>query len=624
MPIHVQLPDGTVGEFPDGMQDAEIERVLRSQFGGPKQTEEVPQNPTDGMSGYDKFMAGAGRSVMETFRGLDQVGSAVADAIPGVDLSAHRQKLQADIDEARKLDAPLMDTGWGKVGNTAGIAAQLITPGAALKSTSLARALLPTTISGNAIQGAVLGSLQPTATGESRAQNALVGGAAGGAGAGLFKLGGMTYNGLRSLFGSLGSTDRAAAGAILGEALNPSALQNAAPSAVPGVQRTLAEESLDPGIARLERTMRSTAPTEFDALDRVNNAARINALKQFAGDESSIAAAKQVRSSVTKPLLDKAMKDSGVDLAPVHELIAKKIAGNATRPSVQSAVADVKRSIDAAGDDVFSLYGSRKYIDDLLSGKAGGDKSYAKAATAELMQIKAKLDHQIGQASPSFTSYLEKYRELSTPIDRMKIGQDLMERGGAVKDATTGNTTLTPAQFSKASKSLDAVAAKATGFKKAKASEILRGSDIDTIKAIGDDLERQYFRNTAGSGVGSPTASYLATEGRIAGKAGKALIGRIPLVGRYAEDFATMLDKSRNDQLKERIAYLIANPEEARRVISALPAERSAVVQKALTELGGLMGAAPAISAESEDQPLEIRIVGGTPVPAAQYDAGIP
>ena len=37
MPKHVQLPDGTVGEFPDNMSDAQIESVLQKQFPAPKQ-----------------------------------------------------------------------------------------------------------------------------------------------------------------------------------------------------------------------------------------------------------------------------------------------------------------------------------------------------------------------------------------------------------------------------------------------------------------------------------------------------------------------------------------------------------------------------------------------------------
>lgn len=41
MPIRIDLPDGTIGEFPDGMSDREIERVLQRQFGytGPEKSD---------------------------------------------------------------------------------------------------------------------------------------------------------------------------------------------------------------------------------------------------------------------------------------------------------------------------------------------------------------------------------------------------------------------------------------------------------------------------------------------------------------------------------------------------------------------------------------------------------
>ena len=34
MPVRVQLPDGNIAEFPDGMPPQEIEAVLQRQFGG--------------------------------------------------------------------------------------------------------------------------------------------------------------------------------------------------------------------------------------------------------------------------------------------------------------------------------------------------------------------------------------------------------------------------------------------------------------------------------------------------------------------------------------------------------------------------------------------------------------
>lgn len=48
MPTEIELPDGSIAEFPDGMADAEIERVLARQFGGPSQTKPDFSNVTSG------------------------------------------------------------------------------------------------------------------------------------------------------------------------------------------------------------------------------------------------------------------------------------------------------------------------------------------------------------------------------------------------------------------------------------------------------------------------------------------------------------------------------------------------------------------------------------------------
>ena len=52
MPIQVSLPNGEIGEFPDGMSDAEIERVLSAQFGGKQEQKS--------MSWGDALKEGAG------------------------------------------------------------------------------------------------------------------------------------------------------------------------------------------------------------------------------------------------------------------------------------------------------------------------------------------------------------------------------------------------------------------------------------------------------------------------------------------------------------------------------------------------------------------------------------
>lgn len=494
--------------------------------------EDAPADPTEGMGFYNKYRAGLGYSAVMGAKGLKQSATDAAryfmesnkllfgdDAGSGLRASVERQT--RDIDEERRLAGPLNDTLPGMLGNVVGTAAQFLLPASAARGTMLARAALPQTIRGATAQGAAYGALQPVGEGESRGMNAGIGAIAGGAGQAVPVLGAKLVRGVSAPiapFTQRGS-DRAVGTILRGSASDPASLATVAPSAIPGVQRSLAEETLDPGIAALQRAVqqRSGQGAAYDTVRRNNNAARVSLLDQFAGDDAAIAAAEAARDAKAMPLLGAAYLDKGVDAAPIRGLLDAGIEKNATRPTVQAALNDVKAAISNAGDDVASLYNVRKYIGDLLEGKAGSDKGYAQAATRELMQIKGQLDDQLRAASPSFGQYLDEFKAGSKPIDRMKLGSTLYDSGaGAVMDQKTGTYTLTPAAFGRQVKNLDVAAKKATGFKKARAANILEPQDMQSIAKIQDDLSRQYFADSAAK-QGSDTFQKLMNEGNILG-----------------------------------------------------------------------------------------------------------
>jgi len=135
--------------------------------------------------GVTNALAGAGKSVADTGRGLEQI---FAPSAP----------LQQEIDDSRRLDAPLMDTGAGMAGNIAGNLAQTYVGGKGLQlagegasaAPALAKALRTM---GQSLQnpmgykqavgaGAALGAVQPVAEEESRSANAAMGAAGGLAG----------------------------------------------------------------------------------------------------------------------------------------------------------------------------------------------------------------------------------------------------------------------------------------------------------------------------------------------------------------------------------------------------------------------------------------------------------
>lgn len=565
--------------------------------------ETVRVDPTDGMSRGEQFMAGLGKSIVDTGRGLRQAATDWAGAIAPYYARPMAQERSANLrreaDKVRERDAPLMARGAGFAGNVAGVIGQVAVPGigairaqqAAPRAAAAVRsAFLPTSVRGAATQGAAIGSVQQVGTGDSRLANMALGAGAGGAGASIPQGAGALYRMVRGQSPVASGIERRVAETLRSEAADPAALMRAQPSQIPGVQRTLAEEVMDPGIARMERWARGRG-NSFDPIDRANNAARVQAIRQFAGDKSDIAAAEAAREASASGLLQKAMRPVDVDVSPVQTAIADALKTSGGRPTVQAAIRDVERAIADAGNNPAGLYNVRKYIGDLLEGKAGADKGYARAASRELIALRDAIDQQVSAAAPEFGQYLAAYRQGSVPINRMQIGQRLISQksGSTILDQITGEQVLTPARFSQQARNLDQVAQKATGFGKARAADYLTPDDMGTIRAVQDDLERRAFAATAGSGGNSHTAERLALGERVAG----GMASRIPLVGQavgYLREFGQA-------RLEQKLVEVLANPAQARAILAKVPANDRRIIETAIARAGGSLGAmSPALA----------------------------
>lgn len=158
MPTYrVTSPEGKTFEVkaPDGATQEDVLAYAQSQF-KPQATKVI--DPTEGMSTTQKTLAGIGKGMVDIGRGIGQ-------RVGLVD--------QSSIDEAKRLDAPLMDTTAGSVGN-------IIGQGAVLAPTALVPGA--NTYLGASVLGAGAGAIQPTATGESVGTNMALGAAGGAAG----------------------------------------------------------------------------------------------------------------------------------------------------------------------------------------------------------------------------------------------------------------------------------------------------------------------------------------------------------------------------------------------------------------------------------------------------------
>jgi hypothetical protein len=122
------------------------------------EADQASYSPTAGMAGLEKFGAGMGKAFVDLARGAGQMVGKVSTQ---------------DVADSRRLDAPLMETGAGNIGNFAGNVAALA-PAAFVPGVN--------TVAGAGAVGALSGLLQPAETTQEMLTNTALGGVLGGAG----------------------------------------------------------------------------------------------------------------------------------------------------------------------------------------------------------------------------------------------------------------------------------------------------------------------------------------------------------------------------------------------------------------------------------------------------------
>jgi hypothetical protein len=234
-------------------------------------------------------------------------------------------------------------------------------------------------------------------------------------------------------------------------------------------------------------------------------------------------------------------------------------------------------SPEITGDQLHTL---KIALDDAISRKGEGSLGNAEKRIA--MQVKDDLVSAITTRIPEYGQALAEYRNLSTPVGRMQIGRYALEKGDAAVPDAMGNQRLTPARFESVA-DLDNTAGKATKFKGAKAKDYLTADDIQTFRSIQDDLRRQSDRIRNPS-PGPNTAGKLETSRRVLAR---QAVGRvIPGVGGALDYIQTRLD----DATQAKLAELLANPDQAKRVLATLSEADKKVVRELLMRLSGAAG----------------------------------
>lgn len=598
--MDVRLPDGTIiKNVPDGTSKADL--VAKLQRNGmavpsewlaatPTPKPQIPQaDPSEGGSTiqvYNPFGKNLDTGLkvgQATTRVLAGIGSGLDDLKTGVG-----QRLgfidQASVDEKKRLDAPLKATTAGTVGNVIGKVA-----------VGLPAAFVPgaNTLAGAGLIGGAQGVLEPTASDESVAKNALIGASAGAGGVVLGRVLRAGYQGVKGLiepFTEAGQ-NRIAGRVLERFAENPDAVRNATSAATEtGARPLLAEAARDRGVATLQRALESDPQIAAMVAQRAadNNAARVATIGSIAGDPAKRAAAEAARKAASGDMYQAATNATYTVDSKLGDLLnrpavkqalqrAKSLAENQGRPftfatetqapfsGVGGRAAESSKQITGQG-----LQDLKMALDEMLSDPASG---FTGKAGDTIKNLRGQIMDWMEQANPAFKQARTAYASASKPINAMDVGQRLLDKTtGAIRDLG-GNQRLQANAFARALNDEAGTVQKATGFKGVNAlADVLQPEQLSKLNAVRNELELASNLAQAANGPGSQTAKSLASQNLL-----RQILGPTGLPQSWAE--STMLEtllrpvqfgmKAAEPRIQNKLAEIMLDPSKAGNALSA-------------------------------------------------------
>jgi len=528
--------------------------------------DELTYSPTVGMSSAERGMAGFQKGAKNIVRGTRQL---LPSFMGGMS--------KGEYDETKKLDAPLMRTTAGQVGEVAGS----ILP-------ALPLSMMPgaNTILGAGLYGAGFGGLQPADSGMERAVNTGLS-AVGSAGTMAIARGGPAfYQGVVSPF-TKGGSERIALDTINRFARNPNSWQTASTrELIPGSTPSLAEISGDPGLAQLQRAAKVASEGSSSAMaerDAVRLAARKQAVADIAGTHDDRLMYEETRKANADMLYKKAFNAPFTDkavarAAPAIEEIfgrdsvqkARQAAG--TRAREEGVILTPE---DLSQPSLKGMHYMKMDLDSQISAaKQAGDKNLVRL----LMGTKEKFTGIMQTLSKPYAKALAQYEADSRPINAMDVGKEFYEKlVPALTDV--GGVRLTPSAYATLLRKGDEAAAQATGFKGAKLKDILSTDQMNTLINLGLDLGRDAGAQQVGMMPGSPSAQYLT-----GGNALRQVIGPLGLPAGWGEGtFAktvggralSAIARPAENRVQDVLGNFIINPSEAQAAASRAALKRA-------------------------------------------------
>jgi hypothetical protein len=525
----------------------------------------------------DRGLAGAGKAFADTGRGLGQLVGAVS---------------RDDVKASRAQDTSLMNTTAGKVGNFGGNVAVMIPtvaiPGAA-------------TLRGAALIGAAQGLAAPSESADETLKNIGLGGVAGAGGVAAGRVVSGVVQGGKALLEpfSQGGREKIAGRVIQRFADNPSSVLAAkGGTSITGAAPTIAEETADAGMARLQDSLRSVDPQiagRIDARLSANNGARVSALQDLAGADGARDFHVAARSATADQLYDKA-RQIGIDPAALTPEAQANIAAFQQRIPQEvmdeaAKIAKIKGQTMGPEGSIDGLHWVKKGIDSLIKRESG--PSGSTDMKAAYVGLKDDLMQGIGQLSPAYAEANATYQAMSKPINQMDIGQMLLHKGASNTSDLAGNVRLMPNSLTGLLKNEGRTVQQATGLNGVnKLSQVLTPEQENLVRTLVGEVDRSGAVARAGNGPGSATAQRMASQNVLS-----RLIGPTGLPSSWAESALanTVVGKPLNllyggvaePKIQQALAEAVLDPAKAAQFLSASKAQGLKLPDNVMTQLLG-------------------------------------
>ncbi len=575
--FRVTAPDGTKFKVnaPDGATQDQVLAYAQQQFEGMAKRREASDaelrrmaDPTKG--GLYNFFAGAGGAMADLGRGIGQAVGLVSDE---------------DVAQARKEDSWLANTTGGKVGNVVGNVAMalptVLVPGAA-------------TIPGAALVGGVMGAAQPVVGDESRLGNAALGGAAGAGGVVLGRGLQAGYQGAKALVEPFTQKGREQiAGRMISRFADDPARVATATSTptVTGARPTLAEQTGDEGIARLQDALRAADPQFNNAISSrltENNAARVNALEGLTGRNGARQAADTARETAAEKLYGDAFSAKTAITPSQLKAQAKLLKGNeieklleapAVKEAVQQAQTNAKnagRSMNLDGKgSIEGLHNVKLAIDDMIKDPATAAQGNKMAA---LRMARDRVVKVIETMSPDYKKARLTYADMSKPVNAFDIGEEVFNRATSNTSNLAGDPRMQANALMGLLKDEPALIKRATGRSGNALSDVLEPDQLAMLRAVASETDRAAAVASAGNGPGSATAQRMASQNVL-----RQIIGPTGLPESWAENALanTVVGKPLNliyggiaePKIQQELAKAVLDPASAKAALQAAQAQ---------------------------------------------------